>query len=117
MVPNIGHVHARLLAQHFGSAWAVFEASRSQLEKIEGIGTVRAGSIKSFTNYKEAESEIAFIEKYQIKPLFITDKEYPPRLLHCYDAPALLFYKGQANLNASRIVAIVGTRNHTDYGK
>ncbi|HEY0677041.1 MAG TPA: DNA-processing protein DprA [Chitinophagaceae bacterium] len=117
MVPNIGHVHARLLAQHFGSAWAVFEASRSQLEKIEGIGTVRAGSIKSFTNYKEAESEIDFIEKYQIKPLFITDKEYPQRLLHCYDAPALLFYKGQANLNASRIVAIVGTRNHTDYGK
>jgi DNA processing protein len=38
-------------------------------------------------------------------------------LLHCYDAPALLFYKGTANLNASKIVAIVGTRNNTEYGK
>ena len=29
----------------------------------------------------------------------------------------MLYYKGQANLNANRIVAIVGTRNITDYGK
>ncbi|MGB8195264.1 MAG: DNA-processing protein DprA, partial [Chitinophagaceae bacterium] len=52
-----------------------------------------------------------------IQPLFITEPAYPQRLLHCYDAPALLFYKGTADLNASKIVAIVGTRNNTDYGK
>jgi DNA processing protein len=116
-VPNIGYVHARTLVQHFGSASAVFEAKKSLLEKIEGIGTVRANSIKSFKEFDRAEAEIAFIEKYNIQPLFITDAAYPQRLLHCYDAPAMLYYKGMANLNASRMVAIVGTRNNTDYGK
>ena len=87
------------------------------LEKIEGIGTVRAASMQAFNGFKEAEQEIAFIEKYNIHPLFITDTSYPRRLLHCYDAPVLLYYKGTADLNASKIVAIVGTRNHTEYGK
>jgi DNA processing protein len=116
-VPNIGYVHTRTLVQHFGSASAVFAAKQSLLEKIEGIGSVRAGSIKSFNKFKDAEAEIKFIDKYKIQPLFITDSTYPQRLLHCYDAPALLFYKGTAKLNASRVVAIVGTRNNTDYGK
>jgi len=116
-VPNIGYVHTRTLVQHFGSASAVFAAKQSLLEKIEGVGSVRAGSIKSFNKFKEAETEINFIGKYNIQPLFITDAAYPKRLLHCYDAPALLFYKGTANLNASKIVAIVGTRNNTEYGK
>lgn len=116
-VPNIGHVHARTLVQQFGSASAVFNANRALLEKLEGIGAVRAGSIKSFNGFSEAEKEIAFIEKYKIQPLFFTDAAYPQRMLNCYDAPALLYYKGSANLNASMVVAIVGTRNNTDYGK
>ena len=117
IVPNIGHVHARNLVQHFGSASAVFKAKKTELEKMEGIGTVRAISIQSFKDFSDAEREIAFIEKYNIQPLFITDPSYPQRLLHCYDAPPLLYYKGTADLNASRIVAIVGTRNNTEYGR
>ena len=116
-VPNVGHVHAKILALHFGSASAVFSASRSVLEKIEGIGAIRAGSIKSFKDFKNAEEEIKFLHKFGIIPLFITDKQYPQRLLNCYDPPTILFYKGNANLNASRVVGIVGTRANTDYGK
>jgi DNA processing protein len=63
------------------------------------------------------EAELRFIEKYKIKTLFLTDPEYPQRLLNCYDSPTLLFYKGTADLNASKVVAIVGTRSNTDYGK
>ena len=33
------------------------------LEKIEGIGTIRANSIKRFTDFSKAEEEIKFIEK------------------------------------------------------
>jgi DNA processing protein len=116
-IPNIGYVHARTLVQHFGKASDVFKARRESLEKIEGIGTVRAVSIKSFDSFNEAEKEMRFIEKYNIHPLFITGAAYPQRLLHCYDAPVMLYYKGNADLNASKIVAIVGTRNNTDYGK
>jgi DNA processing protein len=54
-----------------------FKAKLFTLEKIEGIGTIRANSIKTFSDFSNAEEEIKFIEKFRIKPLFITDKEYP----------------------------------------
>lgn len=116
-VPHVGYVHAKILALHFGSAEAVFKANKFSLERIEGIGTVRARSIKSFKDFRKAEDEIAFIEKFKIKPLFITDLDYPQRLLNCYDPPTILFFKGNADLNASRMVGVVGTRGNTEYGK
>jgi DNA processing protein len=116
-VPHIGWVQAKILAQHFSEAQKIFKAKQSTLERIEGIGTVRANSIKSFHDFSKAEDEMKFLEKFGIKPLFITDKEYPQRLLNCYDSPTLLFYKGKADLNTSKIIAIVGTRTHTDYSK
>jgi DNA processing protein len=117
MVPNIGCVHAKILVSEFGSAEAVFKTRQSRLEKIEGIGSTRAESLLSFRDFSKAEGEIRFIEKYKITPLFITDKNYPRRLLNCYDSPTLLFYKGNADLNAAKIIAIIGTRNHTEYAK
>src|SRR4030095_2785581 len=116
-VPNIGCVRAKILAMDFGNAEMIFKSDLGSLEKIEGIGTIPARSIKKFSDFSKAEDEIKFIEKYKIKPLFLTDKNYPKRLLNCYDSPTLLFYKGDADLNASKVVAIIGTRNHTEYGK
>jgi DNA processing protein len=116
-VPQIGCVHAKLLIEQFHSAAAIFKASIAELERTEGIGTVRARCIKSFKHFAPIEKEIAFIEKYKIKPLFINQPQYPQRLLHCYDSPTMLFYRGDANLNAARIVAVIGTRNNSTYGK
>lgn len=116
LVPNIGPVQAKLLLQHF-EAEEIFKAKKSLLEKIEGIGGVRANNIKAFNLFHIAEEEISFIEKYKITPLLITDQHYPKRLLNCYDSPTILYYRGEADLNSSKIVAIIGTRSNTDYGK
>lgn len=117
LVPNIGDIHAKALINIYGDAQSIFEARKKELEHIEGIGTIRAKSIKEFTDYSGAEKEIKFIEKYKITPLFLTDPAYPQRLLNCYDSPALLYYRGNANLNDSRIISLVGTRNNSEYGK
>ena len=116
LIPNIGAVQAKILLENYTAA-DIFKTNPTQLEKIEGIGTIRANSIKKFIAFDKAEEEIRFIEKYKIKPLFLTDDQYPKRLLNCYDSPTLLFYKGDADLNASKIIAIIGTRKHTEYGK
>src|SRR4051794_37907371 len=117
MVPNIGSIQAKILLEHFERPEAVFRASKKELENVEGISSVKADSIKSFANFNRVENEIAFLEKYKIEALFLTDLKYPRRLLNCYDAPILLYYRGNADLNAPRIVNIIGTRNHTDYGR
>ena len=117
LVPNIGDVQSKLLVQHFGNASSIFKARQSELEKIDGIGAVRARSIKGFDDFSAVEKELLFIDKYKIRTLFLNDKDYPQRLLNCYDSPTLLFYKGSASLNASKMLAVVGTRSNTDYGK
>src|SRR5918993_1607615 len=117
LVPNIGDVHAKLLINIYGDAESVFKAKRKDLEYIEGIGTVRANSIKAFQEFHQCEAELNFIKQYGISPIFISDTAYPQRLLNCYDCPSLLYYRGNANLNTAKIISIVGTRNHSDYGR
>jgi len=117
LIPNIGPVQARILIDHFGDAESIFKAKLKTLGNIENIGEVKANNIKEFDDFTEAEKEIEFIEKYKIQPLFIKDNNYPQRLLRCYDAPTLLYYRGNADLNAAKIISIIGTRNNTDYGK
>jgi DNA processing protein len=117
LIPNVGCVQAKILIENCGTAENIFKAKKKDLSAIENIGLVRANNIKSFQDFPVAEEEIKFIEKYKIQPLFITHKSYPQRLLHCYDAPTLLYYRGNANLNTSKIISVIGTRNNTDYGK
>ncbi len=117
LVPNIGAVHARTLIDHYGDAGTVFKTKKGLLEKTEGIGYIRARNIKDFNNFKCVSEEIAFIQKYNIDALFLTDEKYPKRFLNCYDPPTVLYYRGTADLNCSRMLAVVGTRMNTDYGK
>ena len=116
LIPNIGPVQARILIDAVGEAKSVFTSNPNRLKNIEGIGEIRAKSIREFSRFKQAENEIIFIEKFKVKPLFITDPGYPRRLLNCYDSPTLLYYKGNSDLNHSRVLAVIGTRNNTAYG-
>jgi len=117
LVPNVGPVQAKVLIEHFGDAASIFKASVKQLSTVENIGEIKARNIKNFNDFAAAETEIEFIEKYNIQPLFMTNGNYPKRLLNSYDAPVLLYYRGNADLNASRIISIIGTRINTEYGK
>ncbi len=117
LIPNVGDVNGKKLVAYCGSPEAVFREKRKALMKIPGIGHVIVNNILNHNTFGRAEKEIAFIEKYKIRPLFYTDPEYPARLLNCEDGPLMLYYKGSANLNALRVLAVVGTRRVTNYGK
>lgn len=116
LVPRIGPVQARTLLDHF-SPQEIFRANRHQLQRIDGIGSERANAILQFRDFARAEKELLFLEKNQITALSYDDPRYPQRLLHCYDAPLLLYYSGYADLNDSRMLAIIGTRQPSDQGR
>src|SRR5438270_12961398 len=94
LIQGVGSVQAKALVEHFGDAASIFKASVKQLSAVENIGEIKAKSIKSFNDFEMAEKEMLFIEKYNIQPLFMTNGNYPKRLLNSYDAPVLLYYRG-----------------------
>jgi len=118
-IKGVGDVLARQLIQYFGGAKAVFTEKQRVLEKVPGIGELTAAKIRESgkTALERAEKEIRFIEKNKICFYSILDKNYPARLRECQDAPVVFYYKGNADLNASHILSIVGTRSATEYGR
>lgn len=66
---------------------------------------------------RRAEKELEFDENHRIKPLVFNDDDYPQRLRECEDAPLVVYYRGNADLNKQRIISVVGTRHCTVYGQ
>lgn len=118
LVDHVGDINAKSLLAYCGSAEAVFKERKGHLLKIPGIGAFTADSIISGKDvFRRAEQELHFVEKHGISALLSTNPLFPRRLKHCPDSPVMLYYKGAADLNCQRIVAVVGTRRPSDYGK
>ena len=117
MVQQLGDVHIAQLLKCFGTPEAIFKANHRQLEAVPGIGEVRAKHIKGFREHAKVDREINHMLKWNIKVLVRGEEGYPNRLLHCLDAPHLLYYKGIGNLVQEKIISIVGTRSPTEYGR
>jgi DNA processing protein len=117
LVTGVGNVNARNLVSYCGSVEDVFKASKTLLEKIPGIGPKTADAIAKHKDFQRAEKECLFIERNNITPLFYLDKNFPERLKSCPDAPVMLYFKGTTDLNKNRMLAVVGTRSATEYGK
>lgn len=64
-----------------------------------------------------AEKELEKAQDMRIKCLTMGDSAYPLRLKECNDAPLVLFYIGNADLNCRHVISMVGTRHCTEYGK
>ena len=67
--------------------------------------------------HHRAEAELAYDLEHHIQPLTLNDPRYPQRLKECPDAPLILFYLGNTDLNPKRVINIVGTRHCTAYGQ
>ena len=116
LIDKIGNINGKKLIAYCGGAEAVFKESKKNLQKIPGIGKALVDNILSAQTLDRAEEEIKFIEKNNIQTFYYLDPNYPKRLYQCDDSPLILYYKGNANLNAKRVVAVVGTRHMTEYG-
>lgn len=116
MVPGIGPVTATHLLKHFGQASNIFNASVDELQSVSGCGKAVMLAVKGFKDFHLADKELAFMQKWDIKCLFINDASYPQRLKQCHDAPVVLFTKGKLFTEHQRIIAVVGSRHMTSYG-
>lgn len=116
-VEGIGPVKHRKLIEQAGSARDLFTGNRKLLKSIPGLSPANRMAILHFHDFQRIDEEFRFTEKHAIQILEYDDPQYPQRLKLCADAPPVLFFKGHADLNAKRMVAVIGTRNHSEYGR
>jgi DNA processing protein len=117
LIPRIGDINARKLVSFMGSVESIFTESYRNLIKIPGIGPGLASYISNRTYLEAAEKEAEYVTKNNIRTYFYLDNDYPFRLRQCDDSPVMFFFRGNCNLDAPKILSIVGTRNATIRGK
>lgn len=118
-IPGLGAKGCRKLLDLCPDPKTLFTLSKADLTELFGKHQNIIEHVLQRTMFKQAENEIEFINRNQIKVLFMTDEQYPQRLNKpdCEDAPILLYTLGDCDLNKKHVVSIVGTRRATDYGK
>ncbi|WP_027002895.1 DNA-processing protein DprA [Hugenholtzia roseola] len=122
LVPQVGAKSAKALFAHFGSAREVFEPKAAR-EVAHFSGLAQAAEISKRLQ-QEKDSFFSKTEKIlrqaaqnQVEIICYTENRYPKRLLNSHNPPFLLYYKGKADLNPPKSVAIVGTRQASEYGR
>jgi len=114
---GIGSINARKLVAYCKGIEPIFKQTKAALMKIPGLGEILAEKIVKTDALAKADWELDRMQTIGIQVISYLDAAFPPRLKECPDAPILLFYKGNAPLDASKVLSIVGTRKATAEGK
>ena len=117
LAPGIGLPAKRRLLEVAGSAAAVIQRRKEWKALYPELPDRFLAALDDGALRSRAEAELRYCEEKQIRPLPFDDPAYPSRLRECDDAPLLLFYRGNADLNALRILNLVGTRRATPYAQ
>src|SRR5882724_8079944 len=117
MTPGIGPRAAAKLLERFGSAAAVYRATRAELEGVrllpESIESIIARDL-----HDRAEAEIKSVRAIEGDLLVLDDGVYPALLREIYDPPIVLYVKGAwSECLDQPCVAIVGSRRCSTYGQ
>jgi DNA processing protein len=116
LVPGVGPRLRKALLVRFASPSAVFAASKSELQTVDGIGSKTAAAIVEARDSMEAAAELRLAAENGIDVLTEADGEYPRLLREIHDPPGVLYRRGQSNSQDELAIAIVGTRHATRYG-
>jgi DNA processing protein len=117
-ISNFNFAQALQLYKTVGSAQLLFEHRNDIGDILKDCTPHLVEALKNWDEpMKRAEYELKYMEEHNIRALTLNDDDYPKRLLECPDAPIILYYSGNCDLNMSKVISIVGTRQITQYGQ
>lgn len=113
---GVGPATARRLIRHFGSATDARKAPMKELKSL-GLPDRVITALRDPVHHTLCKHEVQRALDLGARVVTLGDLDYPRRLAECSDGPVALFVMGTPELNPSRSVAMVGTRQVSDYGK
>jgi len=115
LTPLIGPVRLRRLLEYFGDPETAWEASPEALCRA-GLEEACIAKLVEARSRLDLEAELARVQALGVRLLTWEDEAYPERLRHIYAPPPLLYLRGSLRRNEP-MVALVGTRRPTAYGR
>jgi DNA processing protein len=112
---GVGNLLFKRLIDRFGSPEGAFRASRDELAQTQGMTRRAVEGVMRRDIPREAPGEIRRTLQRGFRIITLTDSDYPPLLLQIPDPPPLLYVHGKLDTAADH-VAVVGSRNATEYG-
>jgi|CZCB01.1.fsa_nt_gi DNA processing protein len=117
-IPDIGSKRFFYLIERFGSPKSVWGSSSADLwEERRFIGYKAVQNIIRHRKPEYLDRAKKINEDSNIKVITFADEEYPKILKTIYDPPAVLYCKGKPLKVTSYMLAIVGSRRTTEYGR
>lgn len=117
-ISNFNFAQALELYRAVGSAQMLYEHRNDIGDILKECSPRLMEALKDWDEpMKRAEAELKYMQEHGIRGITLNDDDYPQRLQECQDAPIILYYKGNSDLNQAKIVSIVGTRHITPYGQ
>src|SRR5260221_3830084 len=113
---QVAPVGFRHLLEPFGGAPAILQASKPQLQRVQGIGEETAAAIACWESAVDLASELKRISEFGCHIVIQQDEQYPELLRQIYAPPIVLYVKGSLTAQDKNAVAIVGSRQTTHYG-
>lgn len=116
LIPQIGPISLMRLFEHFGSFRAAFEAKRTEYVAA-GLNPKLAEQIAAQKPHIDPVSAYAQLAQTGIDTILTNTGEYPDALKEITAAPPILYIRGHKQVLQSPMIAVVGTRKLTSYGK
>lgn len=116
LLPGIGPVRVARLLRRFGSPEAVLRQPAAALGSVTGCGAATAAVIAGWRQTIDLEREHRRIRETGVTVLTPADDGYPSPLRDMIDGPLVLYVMGQLTAADARAVAVVGSRQTTNYG-
>lgn len=116
MISGIGQVKFRRIMDYFGDLEEAWHAGRSDL-RAAGLEDGLVSSILNRRRNIDLDTEMEKLERFGVCVLTQNDPSFPPRLKEIYDAPYLLYVKGELKACDESAITVVGTRRPSMYGR
>ena len=116
-VPGLGPRRILSLVSRFGDAGAVLKASVAELCRTAGIDVKTATSIRSAADADFARHQLRLANKSGVSFVTYWDSRYPKRLKQVADPPVVLYVRGTLPTQDEAMIAVVGTRVPSAYGR
>jgi DNA processing protein len=116
LLPGIGPARFQKLLAHFGDPQRAWGASEQELLRL-GVDAKTMPALLAKRRSLSLDAEMERLRRLGVTVISGDDPTYPPRLREIYNAPPLLYVRGELLRQDEQSLGVVGARAPSMYGK